>query len=126
MSPNRTVPLDDDGGLDMRAGRRLIVGTLFDAPAWGALVVLCALAGGAVSLAFPAILAHAIDAALRGDALGADLVVGAAAQAVGATPRPRARHPGASNPPPGGAPQRPGGRPTAPPLRPPRARPRTG
>lgn len=85
MSPDRTVPLDDDGGLDLRAGRRLIVGTLFDAPAWGALVVLCALAGGAVSLAFPAILAHAIDAALRGDALGADLVVLAAALALEAT-----------------------------------------
>ena len=47
--------------------------------------MLCALAGGAVSLAFPAILAHAIDAALRGDALGAYLVVLAAALALEAT-----------------------------------------
>jgi ABC-type multidrug transport system fused ATPase/permease subunit len=76
---------DMHGGLDLRAGQRLIARTVFDAPLWAALVVLCALAGGAVSLAFPAVLARSIDAAVSGDALGADLVALAAVLAVEAT-----------------------------------------
>ena len=85
MPPRGTMQLGDDCGPDIRAGHRLIIHTLFDAPMWGALVVLCALALGAVSLAFPAVLAHTIDAVVRGDALGVELVALAAVLVVEAT-----------------------------------------
>ncbi|MDX6719565.1 MAG: ATP-binding cassette, subfamily bacterial [Solirubrobacteraceae bacterium] len=64
--------------LTARAGLRLIARTLRDAPGWGALVVFCAVGGGALALLAPAVLALAVDAAVRGRALGDELALLAA------------------------------------------------
>jgi ATP-binding cassette subfamily B protein len=54
---------------------RIIAGTLRTAPLPGALVALCAIAGGALALATPSVLAGAIDAAVHGNALGSQLLL---------------------------------------------------
>src|SRR5262245_38318348 len=72
----------DAAAPDMRAGLRLILSTTFDAPLRAAFVLVCAIAGGAVSLVLPAVLAGAVDRVTRGEALGSQLWLLAAVLAV--------------------------------------------
>src|SRR5206468_2084795 len=81
-NPHMTSSVADAAAPDMRAGLRLILGTTFDAPLRAAVVLLCGLAGGAVSLVLPAVLAHAVDRATRGETLGSELWLLAAVLAV--------------------------------------------
>lgn len=61
--------------LTASAGLRLIARTVRDAPIWAALVVLCAVGGGALALLAPAVLAMAVDAVVQGQAPRDELIL---------------------------------------------------